>query len=127
MPQIQQYGTSNVLAHWQGIPSPSGGGGHGSINSLAVRAAFQCTLTFVSTGLYNLAINQDLEDADTQIEVDACDGGIYDIVVTWLPNGTANIGFTQIHLESPRFVDPGLFNITVLQCSDFVDQIEGSP
>jgi hypothetical protein len=113
MPQIQQFQTGNTLACWQGV------GG----SPLTIRSAFQCVLTRISTGHYNLAINVDLDDEDTQVEVDPQDGFVYSIRIVWNTNGTADIFFTQ----SGDIVDPGLFNIWVAQCTDFVSAIEGPP
>lgn len=115
MPQIQQYGTNNVLACWQGIGGPT----------FTIRAAFQCTLTRVALGHFKLAINLDLEDADTQVMVDTQDGILYSIRIVWNADGTADILFSFSGDGTAH--DPGLFNILVTQCTDCVNAIEGNP
>jgi hypothetical protein len=122
MPQIQQFQTSNVLANWQGFPS-NNSGGHGSPNSLTVRASYGCTLTFISSGQYRLRIPIDLTDENTQIEVEPQDGHIYSIRIVWNADGSADLFFTS----GGDVIDPGVFNIVVFGCTDFVSSIEGPP
>ena len=118
MPQIQSYGTSNVLACWQGF---TGAGG-----ALTIRAAYQCTLTQIAGYAYKLQINQWLDDEDTSIKVSVLDGQTpaLSVKLTWNTDGTATIQFYSGG-DIPRSL--GLFNIVVTQCTDFVTMLEGPP
>src|SRR5208337_848771 len=122
MPQIQQYGTSNVLACWQG----------GTIEGvLFTRAAFQCTLKLITAAAnsqaFNLAINVDLDDEDTLVKL--CVYGVQESDqanrIVWQTNGSASISIATESGDS--LPDPLFFNILVTQCTDFVSAIEGPP
>jgi hypothetical protein len=121
------YGTSNVLAVWQGFVS-------GGV--LTTRAGQNCTLTRLSAGRYQLQINQWLDDSDTEVSVCAYNapGGVYtqeelEPEISWnlgnsSPNGAAIITWNP----GGDLIDyPGLFNIVVTQCTDFVNTVEGNP
>ena len=60
MPQIKQSGTDNILACWQGFYSAG----------LVVRAAFQCTLTYVAPGRYKLSLAPtSMDDENMAIQI----------------------------------------------------------
>jgi hypothetical protein len=118
MPQIKQYGTDNILACWQGFYSAG----------LVVRAAFQCTLTYIASGRYKLSLAPtSMDDENMAIAVFAQvapgSAAVYERI-TWNADGTATI---TIQDASSDFVDPTLMNIVVYQCTDFVSIIEGPP
>ncbi len=115
---IKQPGTDNILANWQGFYSAG----------LVVRAAFQCTLTYVALGRYKLSLaptSMDDENMAIQIFAQSAPGSaaLYE-TISWNADGTVTIAFRD---TSSDFVDPTLFNIVVYQCTDFVSIIEGPP
>ena len=119
MPQIQSLGTSNSLACFQGFLN---GGG-----ALVTRAAWQCTLTQLTTYSFKLQINQWLDDEDMSIKVCVLDGQspVPTQKITWNTDGSATITFQLPGGDIPSGL--GLFNIWVTQCTDFVTMLEGPP
>ena len=120
MPQIKQPGTDNILANWQGFYTESEGG----FTGLVVRAAFQCTLKRSAAGVYNLSILPTfMDDENMAICVDFLDNSLPETRVQYNVDGTATLTVTA----GEDVYDPGLFNIVVYQCTDFVSIIEGPP
>lgn len=124
MPQIKQPGTDNILANWQGFVSV-GGGSLPPAGTLVTRAAFQCTLTrLTGGGSFKLSLLPTfMDDENMLISVSVQDGSLPKELITYNTDGTATISF----INSGDSYDPGLFNIVVYQCTDFVSIIEGPP
>ena len=114
---IKQPGTDNILANWQGFVNGS--------SVLVTRAAFQCVLTrLTGGGAFKLSLLPTfMDDENMLISVSVLDGSFAKDAITYNSDGTATISF----INSGDSYDPGLFNIVVYQCTDFVSIIEGPP
>jgi hypothetical protein len=121
MPQIKQAGTDNIVANWQGFPT----GG-----ALTVRAAFQCTLTYVALGRYKLSLAPTFADDENYMVSWFIYSSAGDFLsdghkfLSYNPDGTMNL---VVQDGSGDYIDPPFMNIVVFQCTDFVSIIEGPP
>jgi hypothetical protein len=125
---LNPYGSSPIAAIFQGFTGRDGG-------AFVTRAAYNCTVTRVSQGVYLVQLNTGVDDANFAVQTQLWDdaGNIVQQSISYNPTsadtlpGSGQIRITFITAAITPDDPGGLFNIIVYQCTDGVDNTPGAP